>query len=106
MPISVLATIDAAEQPVAVGAADHHDREQRADQGVEPGEEVGADDLADGARRRVGNVVDQPLRDPFGDLGDRQSGRRLLRSLVGGRGRRERRQSRSPANRTAEHSTE
>ena len=64
---------DASEQGVAVGAARDHHREQRADQGVEAGEHVGADDLAGRARGRRRHIVDGPVGDPLRDLGGRQT---------------------------------
>jgi hypothetical protein len=50
---------------------DHH--QQRAEQQVEAGEEVGADDLAVGPARRPGNVVDQPACHAVPDLGGGQA---------------------------------
>jgi hypothetical protein len=52
---------------------DHQDhREQRAEQDVEAGDHVGADDLAEGPGGRLGDVVGEPSRDALGDLGAAQ----------------------------------
>ena len=64
---------DEAEQPV-LRRAEHEDQhEHRAEDRVEPGEDVGPDDLAEGAARAVVGAVDEPAPLPLGDLGRRQT---------------------------------
>ena len=57
-----------AEQRVPIRPADHHDRPQRPDQGVELREQVGAKDLGEGPRRRIGDIVDLATSDTIGDV--------------------------------------
>ena len=59
---------DAAEQGVIERPDDEDHDEERADDEVEAGEDVGLDDLRDGAGGRVGHVVAQPPRGPIGGL--------------------------------------
>ncbi len=75
-----------AEQPVLDRPDDQDDHEEHADDGVEPGEDVGADDLGGRAGGAYGDVVDLAPGDPFGDLGRgqsavRRSGRRTCRPV-------------------------
>ena len=78
-----------AEQRVAELAhqQDHH--EHRAEQGVEPGEQIRPDDLRDGPRGCGRHVVRSAGRDALGDLGRGQTPERfplhLRRSLLAGR---------------------
>lgn len=61
-----------AEEAVLDRRDEQHDQPEHADDQVEPGEDVGADDLADGAGRADGYVVDLAAGDPLGDLGGGQ----------------------------------
>jgi len=59
---------DPTEEGVLVRAAHQHDAQQGAHQGVEAGEDVGPEDLADGSRRCVRHRVDLAGSDPGRDL--------------------------------------
>ena len=60
---------DDPEEPVGERPRDHDEHEERAEDRVEAGQHVGADDLADRARRPLGQPVDGAARDPLGHLG-------------------------------------
>ena len=77
-----------AEQRVLERPDDEDDREHRAEQRVEPREDVRAHDLGDRPRRGGRDVVDLPAGDALGDLGRGQASCRVdVRRLGrGGRG--------------------
>lgn len=74
-----------AEEAVLDRRDEQHDHPEHADDQVEPGEDVRADDLGDGAGRADRYVVDLAAGDPLGDLGGRQPARwrGRLRGLYG-----------------------
>ena len=76
----------ATEEGVLVGPAHQHDGEQPAHEGVEPGEDVRAQDLPDGARRPLRQGVDPTVCDALGDVGRAQPSLRVqhLDTLGGG----------------------
>ncbi|GAA3096907.1 hypothetical protein GCM10020254_47760 [Streptomyces goshikiensis] len=61
-----------AEEAVLDRRDDEHDHPQDADDGVEPGEDVGADDVGGRAAAADGDVVDVAAGDALGDLGSAQ----------------------------------
>ena len=72
MPIAELTTRTMPKSPSANDPVTMTSSEERAEDRVEAGQHVGADDLADRARRALGQLVDGPARDPLGHLGARQ----------------------------------
>ena len=65
---------DEAEEAVLDRRDEEHDHPEDADDGVEPGEDVGAGDLGQRAGAADGDVVDLAACDRLGDLGRGQSG--------------------------------
>ena len=63
-----------AEQPVGQRPGDQDQDEQRAQDRVEPGEDVGLDDHPQRPGRRLAGGVDLAAGDPLGDLGRGQAG--------------------------------
>ena len=61
------------EQRVGGGADGEDGDEERAEDGVEAGEDVAADDGGERPARLLVDPVDLPRRDPLGDLGGRQA---------------------------------
>ena len=57
------------EQTIDQRTGGQHDRKQHAENGVDPGEHVGADDVADAARGAIWHIVGLALGDAYGHLG-------------------------------------
>ena len=92
MPMPVLAMITKPKRLSWIGATNSMITQSTPMIGVEPGEDVGADDLGGGAGGADGYVVDLAAGDPLGDLGGRSArrwrgrrrGRYGVRLLTGG----------------------
>ena len=69
MPMTLLLMMTNANTASCGWPGDQHEHEERADDGVDAGEDVRPDDLAERADRRVGYRVDATLFDSFADLG-------------------------------------
>ena len=69
MPIALLAMISSPNAPLISRTGRQHDDQQHAEDRVDPGEDVGAHDLRDAARRPGRDVVGLALGYPLGDLG-------------------------------------
>ena len=91
---------DEAEEAVLDRRDEQHDQPQHADDRVEPGEDVRADDLGHRAAAAHRNVVDLAARDPLGDLGGGQARRRRGSGTRGAQGR-----ASAPASMCVMHST-
>ena len=64
--MTLLATMSRPNSPLITEPVSQHDRQQHAQDGVDPGEDVGPDDVRDAARgalrNRVAMAVGYPLR--------------------------------------------